>query len=258
MTTLSPNWLFLRLAEAQIALMTLTRVPAGRVADPVPTIAAASWAFPIIGLIVGGFSALGFVLALGVNLPVALAALIAIAVGLIVTGALHEDGLADVSDGFGGGQTTERKLAIMRDSQVGSYGVLALILAIAVRAVCMTEIDNSTIIICALVALSAASRAAIVLVLFVLPPARADGLGQSATSVELVRCIVALVCGLGALIVMTNAWLLVIVAMAVAGMLVAWIAVRQIGGQTGDVLGAVQQVTELAGWIAIVSWSVQL
>ena len=87
------GWLLLRVAEAQIALMTLTRLPSRRLKEPAPTIAAASWAFPLVGFIVGGFATSGFALALTLNLPIALAALVAIAIGIMLTGAVHEDGL---------------------------------------------------------------------------------------------------------------------------------------------------------------------
>ena len=249
------SWLPERFAEVQIALMTLTRLPAGRVRDPVPGMAGAAWAFPLIGLVVGAFSAIGYALAHAAHLPPAFAALVAIATGLVITGALHEDGLADTADGLGGGRDRARKLAIMRDSHVGSYGVLALILSIAMRGACIAAIASPFIVACALVALAAASRTAIVIALFAMPAARSDGLGQAAADVDLTRCVTACVLGLGALTALTGAWPIIAIAMTAAGLFIGWIAWRHVGGQTGDVLGAIQQFTEIAGWAVIVSWS---
>ena len=249
------GWLLERVAEVQIALMTLTRLPAGRVLDPVPSMAAAAWAFPLVGILVGGLGAIGYALALAANLPPAFAALVAIAIAIIVTGAIHEDGLADMADGLGGGRDRAHKLAIMRDSHVGSYGILALLLALAMRGVCITTVGTPLAVACAMVALAAASRAAMVVALFAMPPARSDGLGQAASEVGLWRCAVAVALGAAMLVGLASAWPLVAIAMIAVGALLAWLAWRHIGGQTGDVLGAIQQVTEIAGWAAILSWS---
>ncbi len=249
------GWLLERVAEVQIALTTLTRLPAGHVRDPVPNIAATAWAFPLVGLLVGGLCAIGYGLAVAIHLPPALATLAAIATGLVVTGAIHEDGVADTADGLGGGRDRIRKLAIMRDSHVGSYGILALILSLAMRGVCIATVGAPVIIACALIALAAASRAAMVVALFAMPTARSDGLGQAASEVGLPRCAVAVVLGLIALVALTAAWPVVAITMVGAGVVLAWLAWRHIGGQTGDVLGAIQQLTEIAGWAAIVSWS---
>jgi adenosylcobinamide-GDP ribazoletransferase len=92
-------------------------------------------AFPAAGLVVGAIIGAVLVLVTWLGAPAAVAAPIAVAAGLLVTGALHEDGLADTADGFGGGATAERKLEIMRDSRIGTYGVLALIAGLALKAV---------------------------------------------------------------------------------------------------------------------------
>ena len=252
------QWLDERIGEMRIALLTLTRLPLASVGEPPPTLAASSWAFGLVGGIVGGASALGFGVAVAANLPVVLAGLVAIAIGIVVTGAMHEDGLADLADGFGGGHDPERKLAIMRDSQVGSYGVLALILAIALRALCIGAIEQPMVVVCAMIAIAVASRSAMVVVLYAMPAARGDGLGRLAVGVGGAQVTVALASalGIGCVLVAVPVWLACLVAMGIAGVGLSWLALRQIGGQTGDVLGAAQQVTEIAGWIAIVSWTV--
>jgi hypothetical protein len=114
------------------------------------------------------------------TLPPLLAALIAVAATVAVTGALHEDGLADTVDGFGGGGDRERKLQIMRDSRIGTYGVVALVLALGARVVALASFEDDADAIAALVLCQAASRALIVAVMRRAPLARSDGLAASA------------------------------------------------------------------------------
>ena len=94
----------------------------------------------------------------------------------LVTGALHEDGLADTADGFGGGDTRERKLEIMRDSRIGTYGVCALIVSLLVRADAIASLTDPVLVAPALIAAHAGARAVMPLVMFLLPAARTDGL----------------------------------------------------------------------------------
>lgn len=254
-------WLGTRLAEARLALMLLTRVPAGRLDDPVPTAAAASWAFPLAGLCVGVIAAWVMATAIRLGLPTQFAAGLALAAGIAATGALHEDGLADVADGFGGGRTRERKLEIMRDSAVGSYAVVALLLAIGLRwSALAAAADHDAGQACAaIVAIAVSSRSVLPLLAAVLPAARADGLGQGLTLPGRVRVVVAIVGGMLAPVLLLSGWaaLAVVAGVAVAGAAIGWLARRQIGGQTGDVLGAVQQAAEVAAWTGVlvaVAW----
>ena len=170
------GWMRTRLAEAQVALMLLTRLPAGDVGEGAPGLGAAAWAFPLAGLAVGGIVGWLFVGALHWGLRPTVAAGVAIVAGLIVTGGLHEDGLADVADGFGGGQSRPAKLEIMKDSRLGSYGALALIAALGLRWAMLAQVGQVQVII----ALAVASRAAMVPALAAMPAARADGLGRAA------------------------------------------------------------------------------
>src|SRR5262245_46464492 len=104
----------------------LTRLPVGTVAAEEGDVARASWAFPAVGAGIGGICSAALILASLAGLGGGVAALLAIVTGIAVTGALHEDGLADTVDGFGGGRDRDAKLAIMRDSRIGAYGALAL------------------------------------------------------------------------------------------------------------------------------------
>jgi adenosylcobinamide-GDP ribazoletransferase len=171
---------------------------------------------------------------------------VALATIIWVTGALHEDGLADVADGFGGGRTREAKLEIMRDSRIGTFGALALILALLARAGAIAALATPLAVASALVAAGAVSRAALPPVMTVLPLARADGLAAGAGRPHPTRAAAAvLVAALIALALLGQAAAAALVAGAGAAFVVAWLARRQIGGHTGDVLGAVQQLTEI-------------
>lgn len=243
-----------RLAQAQLALMLLTRLPAGRLPEPAPSIAAATWAFPLAGLAVGGVAAVVLLAALTLGLPPALAAGLALAAQIIVTGALHEDGLADLADGFWGGRDAARRLEIMRDSRVGGYAVIALVLTLALRAVALWLLFEAGTggAAVALVVAGMVSRAAMAGGMAMLPHARETGLARSQG-----RPPVATV-ALGAALALAAAGLLAGLsglAAALAAMLttlmLARLAMARLGGQTGDILGAMQQLAEIAALLCL-------
>src|SRR5882724_1995802 len=122
----------------------LTRLPVGHFVSPETGLLARSMrAFPLVGVGIGLIGWGAFRLAEALGLPDAVAALMAPLATVLTTGALHEDGLADTADGFGGGEGRERKLAIMRDSRSGAYGVIALIFSIALRGAALTALAAS-------------------------------------------------------------------------------------------------------------------
>lgn len=246
MTEPSRPWLVLRLDEARLALMLLTRLPAGRLRGQVE-LADAVWAYPLAGALVGAMTGAMFELARHLGLGALPAALLTLAAAALLTGAMHDDGLADVADGFGGGATRARKLEIMRDSRIGSYGVVALILALGLRGAFIAELPPAGMV-AHLAGLGAMSRAVLPVLMLVLPPARADGLGQSAGArLSGARVLaglgVAAIIGVAAL----PGFVPVALGMAAAAALAGWLAKRQIGGFTGDVLGAAQIAAEIAG-----------
>ena len=161
---------------------------------------------------------------------------------MAVTGALHEDGLADTVDGFGGGGDRDRKLQIMRDSRIGTYGVVALVLVLGARVVALASFEDNADAIAALILCQAASRALVVAVMQRAPLARSDGLAASAGRPTQATMLWAL--GLAGIIAVALAYFDGVVAMVVGAVVawaITWLARRQIGGVTGDVLGAVQQ-----------------
>lgn len=245
------------LAQFQVAVMLLTRLPAGQLSAPVPTLAQAAWAYPAAGALVGALGAGGLVLMLGMGLAPILAAILAVIICVLATGGLHEDGLADVADGFGGGRSAPQKLEIMRDSRIGSYGTLALVLSLLLRVQALALVAQGAGVWAAalgLIAIETVSRAGLAAMLAIMPSARAKGLGQSAGGVRPAGALVAMGFGaIAAVMCLPNVMqaAAVLAAMALAQAALAALAMRQIGGQTGDVLGAAQQMAVLAGWLVL-------
>lgn len=242
-----------RLAEAQLALMLLTRLPAGRLPVPSPGLAAARWAFPLVGLVVGltGWAAQAGLLALG--LAPAIAALAALASMALVTGGLHLDGLADFADGMGGGRDRAHRLEILRDSRIGSYGVLALIFGLGFSGIGLASVAGGLPMAMFLLA-AVASRLAMLVVLDRLPPARVDGLGYQASGAAPMAWLPGLLATVALCVWIGPGALPVLAAIAAAAGIVARIALRKIGGQTGDVLGAAQATAETAAFLAASVW----
>jgi adenosylcobinamide-GDP ribazoletransferase len=242
-------------AEFLVALRFLTRLPAPfiRTVDP-PRLKDAMAMFPVVGLITGGLTAGALILAHELRLPDLFCGFLAIGFGLLLTGAFHEDGLADLADGFGGGTTREDRLRIMKDSHIGAYGTLALVVTIPARAALLAGLLNlPPLAILVLMAGAAAfSRALMVDLLSSTRPARNDGLavqaGQPSRQTGLLAIVVGgLAAGLGAWSVLS--WQVAVISLIAALLAIATIralAMRKIGGQTGDVCGAGQVMAETA------------
>jgi adenosylcobinamide-GDP ribazoletransferase len=230
-----------------IATAILTRLPVGATRTAGGGIAAAGWAFPLVGAGVGALSAVAYFVAQALGLSIAAAALLAVLAAVAVTGAFHEDGLADTVDGFGGGRTREAKLAIMRDSRHGTFGILALVLGIGLRAAALAAIGDPIHVGLALIAAHAVSRGALPPLMRLLPPARADGLGAAAGRPSLAVAVVAALLGaaIGVAVLGPGAGGIAVLLTAAALALAAILARRQVGGYTGDVLGFFQQIGEI-------------
>jgi adenosylcobinamide-GDP ribazoletransferase len=243
-------WLVGRVSELRTATAFLTRLPLMRVATVGgPTIAQAGWAFPLAGLLVGIIGAVVYALAHRyLALPPWPAAALAVAATLAATGALHEDGLADTIDGFGGGTTREQKLDIMRDSHIGVYGVCAVALSILIRVGAVASLADSGLAAAALLAAHGAARATLPAVMFLVPPARSDGLSFAAGQPPAIPALAAAVIGIVILIVCLGFGHAIeaTITLAIVVALMARLSMAQIGGQSGDVLGAVEQVGEIA------------
>ena len=245
------GWLRLRRDEARLAMILLTRLPMGQIVAP-PVLSAAVWAYPLAGVAVGLISGGAFSLALWLGLNGPVAAVLGVSAGILATGGMHEDGLADLADGFGGGGTRARKLEIMRDSRIGTYGAIALVLALAVRVALLSDMQGGLHSILTLIGLGALSRAVLPVLMIALPQARTSGLGaHAAASAAAIPVAVAATTGILIAALTLSAPLWVFGAMALVAALLASMALRQIGGITGDVLGACQVIAELTGWIVL-------
>jgi adenosylcobinamide-GDP ribazoletransferase len=238
----------------------LTRLPLRRASseEPLaPSLASASWAFPLVGVVIGGIGGIVYVVSEGIGLPPLAAALIAVGATALATGGLHEDGLADTADGVGGGATREEKLTIMRDSRTGVYGVLALVFSVALRVVALGQIAQGLHVLGALIAAHALARGFLPIALRFMEPARSDGLGATAGRPE--QSFVLWSCGIAVVAAVLASGirpgLSATIAAAVIAAAIARFAQRQIGGYTGDVLGAIEQGGEVAALLAIAAWS---
>lgn len=226
-----------RLQQLVLALVFLTRLPLGRFlpARIVP-LSQSLWAFPLIGVLIGLIAALPL-WALG---PGLLPAVLSVTLAVWFTGALHEDALADFADAAGGKDRDDR-LRIMRDSAIGSYGVMALILCTAIRIAAIAQVSPLAVI-----AAAVAGRTAIVFAMAILSPARSDGLGKSAGKPNLANIAIASLIGGLTLLFLGRAG----IAAAIAGLIALGVVIQKakqwLGGQTGDVLGTASIITETA------------
>ncbi|MBG1232289.1 adenosylcobinamide-GDP ribazoletransferase [Aestuariivirga litoralis] len=240
-------------SELLVALQFLTRLPIPfvRTVDPVP-LAQSMRLFALAGALIGAVNGVVLTALSYLQLPDVMAAALAIGFGLFLTGAIHEDGLADTADGLLGGKTRERRLEIMRDSRIGTYGASALILAILCKASAyhtLGEVKPWQAILM-LAATGAFSRAMVVDMMWATRSARSDGLASMAGRPSRAAALFSIVTG-GALTVWAG-WFINpisgVEAMAVALLITALMrraATRLVGGQTGDICGAVQVLTEI-------------
>ena len=227
-----------------LCLAFFTRLPVSPDLEQPADMSASSQMFPAIGLVIGAIGSLTMAAVWLLNLPAM----------ILATGALHEDGLADMVDGFGGGRDRKRKLEIMRDSHIGTYGVLALVLSQGLRISLLSSLVSADLIVAmaALTASAVASRAASMVLWSALPPARNDGLSRHvgqpdrtaltfAMAMTVVVLVVLLVWSAGPAALGTA-----VVVSAFSIWLLMLLCRHQISGQTGDTIGAAQQISELA------------
>ncbi|SDR63166.1 cobalamin-5'-phosphate synthase [Rhizobiales bacterium GAS191] len=222
--------------------------------------AAIAPAAPVAGFVIGVLSALVLVLADRFGLGTLTAAILAVACGVVLTGAMHEDGLADMADGVFAEAPVERRLEIMRDSRLGSFGVLALVVAMLLRVALLAQLSRSgiTAAAAALIGAAALSRGAGLMPLVLLSPVRREGAGAAAgrlpvpefTHAVMLGCGIALVLAvLGGFGLMRGLFACLVALAACRG--ISALAEARIGGQTGDVAGAAQLLAELGFYLAL-------
>jgi adenosylcobinamide-GDP ribazoletransferase len=240
--------------DIALALILLTRLPLPGLPKPwFQHQAHAAWAFPLAGLAVTIPACAVATLALWMGLPESIAAGLLLTVQIVLTGAMHEDGLADTADGFWGGFTPERRLEIMKDSQIGTYGALSLIVAIGLRWLALTALLTTTGLWAPL-ALAALSRAVMPVLMFALPNARISGLSNSVgrPSAAVISSGLILALLVSALIIGANT-VPIAAAMGLTTLGLALLARAKVGGQAGDILGAGQITAELTGLLVLLA-----
>lgn len=243
------------LKDIYISVVFLTRLPApGWPEAAGRKLATGMWAFPIAGVLVATIAGLVYAICDALGLPVYISSLFAVVALIITTGGLHEDGLSDLADGIWGGADPKKRLAIMSDSRIGAFGAIALIVSISGRAAAIATISQPLFVLGALVAAAAVSRAVMPALMSFGTPAKTEGLGASAGKPAAVTwgsalLLAAAICAIAA----PAGWFACLIAAAAGAALVSWFARRNLGGYTGDVLGAAQQVAELFALTVIAS-----
>ncbi len=242
-------------SDIGLALSLLSRLPVKlSLADPDRTMAQSAWVWPLVGGVVGLLAGLAGLLAQFLGAGPGMSAGVTLAVMVMATGALHEDGLADSADGLWGGSDKTRRLDIMKDSHIGSYGVLALTLTTVLRWSLLVSLYQSGWVLAPIIAAAILSRVPMVVLLSTLPNARGSGLsaktGRPDTPTMFAAIAIAALIGL----VLTGTTLLaVLVWVSLTTIALAYVAKAKIGGQTGDILGASQVLAELAALTCLVT-----
>ena len=243
--------------DMKSALGFLTRLPEsilGPVTAVRPDFRRAARVFPLVGAVVGLIGGATLMVADWLGLPPAIAASLAVLATVIVTGGLHEDGLADTADGFGGGRTAAEKLEIMDDSRIGAFGGTALIFSLLLRVEALTGFAawSPTRAGLALIVAETVSRAAMVRLWHALPAARTSGLSHETGAPDQSAMLTALAIAAAAIV------LLAVPAIGLRGALLGTALVvaaaygftrltaQLIGGRTGDTLGCCQQIALVA------------
>jgi adenosylcobinamide-GDP ribazoletransferase len=243
-----------------IALQFFTRLPIPRWVGFEPAwLHHASRYFPLVGVVVAAICSAVYLLSSWL-LPSSVAVLLAVAAGIYLTGAFHEDGFADMCDGFGGGMTRERVLEIMKDSRIGAYGAIGIICLLAIKCAALASLPPAAVVATLLIA-HPLSRLAAVSLIWLMDYARDEGKAKPmAQEMSTGEFIIAAICGLlpaimcGALGMLD--WSALVFATLAAAAAAWWLGRKcqhRLQGYTGDCLGAVQQLAEVAIYLAILS-----
>ena len=244
------------LLAARIAIAFLTILPIRLPAElPADGFKRSGAFFPLAGWLIGGFLA-GFAwICVRAGLPPLVSAVLLVGLGAWLTRGLHLDGLADLLDGLGGGQTPERRLAIMKDSAIGAFGVIGLVLLLALKVACLASLlaNNEEPLFFALFAAPVAARWAMATLACGVQYPRASGTGHA-----FVGKVGPKELALGGLLLAPLIWwnwsasLIILGAATLPALGLRFKATRALGGVTGDVLGASCELGEVCGWLVAV------
>lgn len=242
-----------------LAVQFLTRLPVSTANIYTPERMAASVRYyPMVGILIGGLCAASYYFS-DLIFPTAISVLFAIAFGLLITGGFHEDGLADTFDGIGGGHSRDKALEIMRDSRLGTYGTLALIVALGLKALALSAL--TPVLICVgLIWAHGVSRLSSVLVIATSTYVRDEGTGKPVSKgisklSLVVACLPVFVVLAAASMVLAP----IALVWGISGAVIGHILMRlffepKLRGYTGDTLGAVQQASEIGVYLGLLAW----
>lgn len=203
------------------------------------------WAFPIVGFVIGILSCVAGMIALALGMSASITAGVMLGISMILTGAMHEDGLADCADGFWGGYDPARRLEIMKDSQIGTYGVLALLITIGLRWLALSAVIS--IGFAGVIVAAVLSRGVLPALMSMLNHARNTGLSHSVGRPTAQNAVIASgIAGVLSLFLIGFGAIGAIAIAALVALGMAQLAKAKISGQTGDVLGATQVLSETA------------
>jgi len=239
-----------------LALQFLTRLPVpSRVPCTEELFANTPRYYPVVGMLIGSLCALVFLLS-SLLFQTTVAVALMMMCSVLITGAFHEDGLADTFDGVGGGLTRERALEIMKDSRLGTYGSLALIMILLLKFTALSTLSTPVIVI-GLIAGHGLSRLSSVLVMMSSQYVRDHGTGKPvANGIDQASAIIVLLTGLVCLLltfffVSVNAVFFGFIGLVVGHLIMRSVYTKKLGGYTGDTLGAVQQVSEVGFYLGL-------
>lgn len=240
------------------AVMFYTRIPCPKWVDHSEEyLNQATRYFPLIGCIVGLASGLVFWLSSFV-MPSPVGVVLSMVCGILLTGALHEDGFADVCDGFGGGWTKDKILGIMKDSVVGAYGVIGVVLILLLKFLLLSELAKAfplQLIVVVLICAHSVSRFGAVLMIFSMKYVRENEDSKAkpvAKSLSLTNLVVAMVFAIAPMLLLDEYWfILALVPVVVTVVYLSYYFKKWIGGYTGDCLGATQQTCEIIFYLSL-------
>jgi len=247
------------IAKAFLALQFLTRIPIPlAVSYSEERFAGTPRYYPLVGMLIGSICAIIY-FATQTVLSQHLAVALSVVCGILLTGAFHEDGLADTFDGIGGGQTKEQALSIMKDSRLGTYGTLAIVSVLALKMLAMAELPAKVLVV-SFISGHGLSRLSSVIVMASSQYVRDHGTGKPvASGVNRTSLIINLLTGLVCVLLLSfvvsaGAVYFSVIGLVIGHGLMRWFYTGKIGGYTGDTLGAVQQMSELGFYLGLAAW----
>ena len=239
------------------AIILLTRIPVAwhRLSKSSPNLSMSQWAFPLVGALIGLFVGSVTILFIHLGLNSIPAACLGVGCGTLITGGLHEDGLADTADGLGGGRTIEKKLEIMKDSSLGSYGTSALILTYFIRITLLASLSSYSTIIFACILTASGSRTSMVMLRKLSSPVSKSSSANTLKPIKAIETILSLViCSIFFLVFGPIFLVMGLCIIFIISILISRLADKQIGGINGDILGACSQITEIVLFLLVAVW----